>query len=242
MGPPGAPEEEAARAQRFYEAQCVKDETMAESIAAALQGGAPGPVVHVTGSFHSDFGDGIPARVVRRQPHARMLSVTLVPVADLIDADPAPHAQRADFLLFTVDPASAAPSDEAAARAALLSFFDALAAGRFADAVALYGGDYDHLAGMNPDLAATDRAALLQAGCLHNGLVCLEVGRVVGVEPGGEGEFHYSIQFVQADGTIFRQGPCCGEDPDAFEPISVFAYAVRHDRGFRVLGLPPYVP
>src|SRR5687768_3354589 len=48
----GAPAEGAAMAQRFYEAQCVKDETMAESVVAALATGTT--VVHVNGSFHSD--------------------------------------------------------------------------------------------------------------------------------------------------------------------------------------------
>jgi uncharacterized iron-regulated protein len=92
------------RRQRYYEAQCVKDETMAESIAAAAAGGAARPIVHVTGSFHSDRGDGIPARVRRRMPGLTMLSITSVPIADLDAADPAPHLERADFLLFTLAP------------------------------------------------------------------------------------------------------------------------------------------
>jgi len=59
---PGASAASAAdtTTERYYWAQCVKDETMAESIAAAFgkQGGKPVVVVHVTGSFHSDYGDG----------------------------------------------------------------------------------------------------------------------------------------------------------------------------------------
>jgi len=67
----------AAMLQRFYEAQCVKDETMAESVAAAL---APGvTVVHVNGSFHSDEGLGTVERLRRRRPDARVLVVSVAP-------------------------------------------------------------------------------------------------------------------------------------------------------------------
>ena len=73
----GAPADGAAMAQRFYEAQCVKDETMAESVAAAL---APGTtVVHVNGSFHSDEGFGAVDRLRRRRPDARVLVISVAP-------------------------------------------------------------------------------------------------------------------------------------------------------------------
>jgi uncharacterized iron-regulated protein len=104
-----SPEAEALRLQRYYEAQCVKDETMAESIAEALAGGATRPIVHVTGAFHTDHGDGIPARVLRRRPGAVLLTLTSVPVADLAAPDPAPHLERADFLLFTLQAPPAQP-------------------------------------------------------------------------------------------------------------------------------------
>lgn len=93
--------ERAAIEQRYYEAQCVKDETMAESIATALAAGMERPVVHLTGAFHSDHGDGIPVRLLRRAPQLDIVSLTLVPVADLRAADPLPHTRRADYLLFT---------------------------------------------------------------------------------------------------------------------------------------------
>jgi uncharacterized iron-regulated protein len=93
--------ERAAIEQRYYEAQCVKDETMAESIARALTAGANRPVVHLTGSFHSDRGDGIPARLRRRLPDLDIVSLSVVAVPDVRRADPRRHAGRADFLLFT---------------------------------------------------------------------------------------------------------------------------------------------
>lgn len=94
---------ELVRQQRYYEAQCARDETMAESIAGAAARGATRPIVHVTGAFHSDHGDGIPSRLLRRMPELKIVSLTSVPVADLDAADPAPHLQRADYLLFTLD-------------------------------------------------------------------------------------------------------------------------------------------
>ncbi len=52
---------------QMYTAQCLKDDTMAESIAkVASRGGAP--VVHFCGSFHSDFRRGTVERLVQRQP------------------------------------------------------------------------------------------------------------------------------------------------------------------------------
>jgi uncharacterized iron-regulated protein len=103
-------ETEALRHQRYYESQCVKDETMAESIVALLHTDADRPVVHVNGAFHSDHGDGVPARVLRRDASVTMLTLTSVTVTDLDEADPAPHAGRADYLLFTLALPASAPS------------------------------------------------------------------------------------------------------------------------------------
>jgi uncharacterized iron-regulated protein len=89
---------------RFYQAQCVKDETMAESIAAAPGARTGALVVHMNGSFHSDYGDGVPARVKRRRPGARLLILSGIPV----EPGAALHAEdreRADYLLFTRRPA-----------------------------------------------------------------------------------------------------------------------------------------
>ena len=91
--------------ERYYYAQCVKDETMAESIAAAFskREGRPGVIVHVTGAFHSDFGDGTADRVRRRLRGRRVATVSIVPVADLDGIAPAEaDLRRADYLVYTV--------------------------------------------------------------------------------------------------------------------------------------------
>ena len=92
---------------RYYQAQCVKDETMAESIVQARtrasSQGRPPLIVHVNGAFHSDYGQGTAARVRRRLPDARVAIITMVPVADLdtltsSDAD----RRRADYIVYTL--------------------------------------------------------------------------------------------------------------------------------------------
>lgn len=91
--------------ERYYWAQCVKDETMAESIAAAFakQAGRPGVVVHVTGAFHSDFGAGTGERVRRRLQGRRVTIVSLVPVETLDGIAPAGNdRKRADYLVYTI--------------------------------------------------------------------------------------------------------------------------------------------
>lgn len=105
MGGHGGADSEAAAAmvQRFYEAQCVKDETMGESLAASLAGGRR--VVHVNGSFHSDERLGTVTRVLRRRPAARVLVVSFVPEALAATLDAAGLAARGDFVVIAAGPA-----------------------------------------------------------------------------------------------------------------------------------------
>ena len=96
---------DAAATERYYWAQCVKDETMAESIAGALakQDGRPGAVVHFTGSFHSDFGAGTAERVRRRLEGRRVVVVSMMPVENLDAIAPGDEDRtRADYLVYTI--------------------------------------------------------------------------------------------------------------------------------------------
>ncbi len=93
----------AAMTDRFYEAQCIKDETMAESVANALsQSGANPIVVHYTGAFHSDYGLGTVSRVVRRIPTVKSVVVSAIPQVSPSAADPAEFASRGQFLIFAL--------------------------------------------------------------------------------------------------------------------------------------------
>jgi len=91
--------------ERYYLAQCVKDETMAESIAAAFAklDGRPGVVVHITGSFHSDYGEGTGERVRRRLAGRRVATISITPTENLDTITPPPgDLKRADYLVYTV--------------------------------------------------------------------------------------------------------------------------------------------
>jgi uncharacterized iron-regulated protein len=98
------PEEQKMSMERYYWSQCVKDETMAESVAVAhARRSAPGPVVHYTGAFHADFGLGTAERVRRRLPEKTLVIVSMIPVADLDTLAPAgDDLKRADYLVYTV--------------------------------------------------------------------------------------------------------------------------------------------
>jgi uncharacterized iron-regulated protein len=100
----------AARATlaRFYEAQCIKDETMAESIVQARDAWRGWMVVHYTGAFHSDRRLGTVERLARRLPDARIAVVSIIPVPNPASTDPAGFADRGDYVVFV--PAPAAPA------------------------------------------------------------------------------------------------------------------------------------
>jgi uncharacterized iron-regulated protein len=115
-GPPSAADSSAMRrmTDRFYEAQCVKDETMAESIVAAMaRAGAGALVLHVDGAFHSDYGLGTASRVVRRLPGVRTAILTAIPVDSLATASPAPFLERGDFVILTRKPPASAKAPAA---------------------------------------------------------------------------------------------------------------------------------
>jgi uncharacterized iron-regulated protein len=99
--PNQTPEEQRAMTTRYYWSQCVKDETMAESIVAAVERSTP--VVHYNGAFHSDFGLGTAERVRRRLPGKRVVVISMLPVESLDRLEPAGEdLQRGDYLVYTI--------------------------------------------------------------------------------------------------------------------------------------------
>jgi uncharacterized iron-regulated protein len=104
-------EERRSVIERFYYAQCVKDETMAESIANAL--GAPGSqsnaqggplVVHFNGAFHSDYRSGVASRTIRRAPKSNIKVISVVPVENLDAINVDEYRKRGDYIIFTLKP------------------------------------------------------------------------------------------------------------------------------------------
>jgi len=94
----------AGSSANFYFAQCVKDETMGESVADTFhQTIGRVAIVHIAGAFHSDFGEGTADSARRRMPGRRIAVVSILPVADIDAAKPADtDLKRADYLVFTV--------------------------------------------------------------------------------------------------------------------------------------------
>lgn len=91
---------DAARLRNIYEAQCLRDDTMAETISRALDAGRT--VLHVNGAFHSDAGLGTAARLLWRRPLGTKLAIVkIVPFKGDIAFEPVKG--EADFLLFVPD-------------------------------------------------------------------------------------------------------------------------------------------
>jgi uncharacterized iron-regulated protein len=105
----------------IYQAQCIKDDTMAESIARLRSADPARLVVHTNGSFHCDYRLGTVMRVVaRRSPPVtdrpdRVLVIAIRPVSGWSQANPhaedlpgttdtEPAAPVADYVLFVPGP------------------------------------------------------------------------------------------------------------------------------------------
>jgi len=105
---PGAGAASAASTEHYFDAQCLKDETMAESIARAHTAAAfgadhPPVVVSVNGSFHSDYRGGLVAATARRMPGKRMLVIAIQPVTELDHVQPSGgDRKRADYVVYTI--------------------------------------------------------------------------------------------------------------------------------------------
>ena len=84
----------------FYEAQCIKDETMAESIVRAREKAGPQSIViHFNGAFHTDFGLGTAARVTRRLPDVKTVVVSAVPTPDPMAANAKELLDRGQYIV-----------------------------------------------------------------------------------------------------------------------------------------------
>jgi uncharacterized iron-regulated protein len=101
-------DEQRATIERFYYAQCVKDETMAESIANLFAGGENAQnrplVVHFNGAFHSDYRLGTASRAVRRLPKSKIKVISVVPVENLDSINVDEYRKRGDYVIFTLKP------------------------------------------------------------------------------------------------------------------------------------------
>ncbi|MEL6771004.1 MAG: ChaN family lipoprotein [Bacteroidota bacterium] len=82
-------------------AQNLRDVGMADAIAQHRAAEPDALVLHVTGSFHSEGGLGIPEHLARLRPGDRVLIVTMVPASALDAFDLEAHAGLGDFVVLT---------------------------------------------------------------------------------------------------------------------------------------------
>jgi uncharacterized iron-regulated protein len=89
---------------RFVEAAHLKDDTMAESLAAFLERAADMTVLTIAGRFHFDYGLAIPALLQQRRPRVTMQRVTTMTVAadDNIDLRDLAREALADYAWFAL--------------------------------------------------------------------------------------------------------------------------------------------
>jgi hypothetical protein len=129
------------------------------------------------------------------------------------------------------------------ARDSLLGFFSALGSGSYAEAAQLFGGSYEILEGWNPEIPASERAALWEAACTRNGLQCMKRVEVLQVEEVSTEETRLTVRFRTDGGNEFVLGPCCGATVEEMPPVRDFEFTVRRsgDR-YLVETLPVYVP
>ena len=88
--------------ERFVEAAYLKDETMAESLAAFLERAADVTVLAIAGRFHVDYGLAIPTMLQQRRPHVTIRRVTTMSVAtdETIDLRKLAQETLADYVWF----------------------------------------------------------------------------------------------------------------------------------------------
>jgi hypothetical protein len=135
------------------------------------------------------------------------------------------------------------PSTASEAQEVLIDFLTLLHTKNYAEAVPLYGGEYEQLQVFNPEIDPNDHLALWTWVCDNQQLQCLGVRSATFQKLVGD-EYVFRVEFNNPDGSLFVLGPCCGANETEVPPISQFEFTVaRNSEGkFVVLNTPPYVP
>ena len=136
-----------------------------------------------------------------------------------------------------------AAQKENLAQQTLTDFFSSLAKGDYEAAAALYGGRYEILFADNPALDPDDHVGLWKNACTVNGFQCLSIRTATYNQLTQKGEYIFTVEFNNSDGSLFELGACCGETPNT-PPQFQFEYRVVEsgEGTFLVLDLPVYVP
>ena len=135
------------------------------------------------------------------------------------------------------------PSTMGEAQDVLVNFLTLLHTKKYADAEALYGGEYEQLQVFNTEIDPNDHVALWAWACDNQLLQCLEVRTVTFQRLVGD-SYVFQVEFSNLDGSLFVLGPCCGANETEMPPVSQFEYTVSRnaDHRYVVMNTPPYVP
>lgn len=130
------------------------------------------------------------------------------------------------------------------AETALRDFFTSLNSADYARVEMLYGGSYERVQSMNPEVDPKDHQTLFNNGCTMNGFACLKVMDVALKEQRSVTEFVFKVKFQNADGSPFMQGLCCGQSEAESPSKPSFDITVSQNAAgqFVVMDMPPYVP
>jgi uncharacterized iron-regulated protein len=85
--------------ERYYRAQCFKDDTMARALAEMRQKRPATRIIAYVGAFHCEERLGVPQKLLAQLPQTRVLVICIIPVSGRPE-HPENYRQQADFLLF----------------------------------------------------------------------------------------------------------------------------------------------
>ncbi len=77
-------------------------ESVARALTAARSAGGNALVIHMNGSFHTDYALGTAERALKRARGAKSMVISIVPTPDLDNVDAKSMRKRADYLVFTL--------------------------------------------------------------------------------------------------------------------------------------------
>jgi len=136
------------------------------------------------------------------------------------------------------------PGDDMRAMGILIDFFQNLYTGEYEEAARLYAGTYENMINHNPEIDPQDHATLLRNACTINGAQCIRVKSIELQDKISSIEYIFTVEFQNADNSLFVSGSCCGEEETEVLYHSVFSFRVSKNAegNFQVMDMVPYVP
>lgn len=132
------------------------------------------------------------------------------------------------------------------AKNTLVAFFDYLSKNEFEKALGLFSLDdptnsWEGLASLSPSAERNNKAKVLENYCKATG-TCLKA-KVLEVKKETGDNYDLVVQFLNADGSVFVKGPCCGATEETMPSTSKFDFKVKKiNNAFRASTAPVYRP